>query len=175
MKKVLVVVDYQNDFVSGALGFPGAEKLEEPIVRKIEQYKADGADVIFTLDTHYEDYLETEEGRNLPITHCVKGTHGWELYGRVADCVEASSMVFEKPTFGSMSLARYLAEKKYDRVELVGLVSNICVLSNAVLAKAALPEAHIVVDARCAAGNDPSLHEKALDVLRGVHVEVTGK
>ena len=85
MSKLLVVVDYQNDFVNGSLGFPGAEALEEPICRKIEEYKARGDDVAFTFDTHGEDYLETQEGKNLPVTHCVRGMPGWELYGRVAD------------------------------------------------------------------------------------------
>ncbi|AEC02326.1 cysteine hydrolase family protein [Parasphaerochaeta coccoides] len=175
MKQVLIVVDFQNDFVTGTLGFPGATKLEGPIVEKIKQFKDAGDDVIFTLDTHQEDYRGTEEGRNLPIEHCIKGTPGWELYGKVADCVDAASVIFEKPTFGSMSLARHLAEKRYNRVELIGLVSNICVLANALLAKAALPDAHVVVDARCTASGDASLHEKALDILAGVHVEVIGR
>ncbi|HEX2986536.1 MAG TPA: cysteine hydrolase family protein [Caproiciproducens sp.] len=173
MKKLLVVVDYQNDFVNGSLGFPKAPGLEAGIVEKIREYRQSGGDVVFTLDTHQEDYLQTQEGRNLPVKHCVENSQGWELYGKVAGLCGGSSAKFRKVTFGSMELAEYLKEKRYDQVELVGVVSNICVISNAVLAKAALPEAEIIVDAACTASNDDALNEKALDVMQGMQIQVT--
>ena len=174
MKRLLIVVDYQRDFVSGALGFDGAEKLEEDICARIEAYRTAGDEVVFTLDTHFENYLDTEEGRYLPIPHCIRGTDGWKLTDRVASLVE-DSPCFEKETFGSLKLAEYLKGKPYDEIELCGLVSNICVLSNAVLARAACPNAHIVVDASLTGSSDRKLHEQSLDVLAGIQVEVRGR
>lgn len=172
MKKVLVVVDFQNDFVVGSLGFEKAVALEGAIEKKINMYKQNGEDVIFTFDTHGENYMKTQEGKNLPIPHCIRNTEGWNLYGRIASLCDNNTKCFEKVTFGSMELASYLKQKGYDSVELVGLVSNICVISNAVLAKAALPEAEIIVDASCTASNDDSLHEKALDVMSGLQIKI---
>ena len=172
MKKILVVVDYQNDFVNGALGFKKAETLEGVILQKITEYRDNGHDIAFTFDTHSEDYLRTQEGVNLPVKHCIKGTVGWELYGMVKDnCMEADQR-FEKTAFGSLELVRYLEEKKYDSVELIGLVSNICVLSNAILAKAALPEALVIVDASAVASYDDKLNSSALDVMESMHIRV---
>ena len=175
MNRLLIVVDYQNDFVDGSLGFPGAEKLAGPIAERIREYRANGDDVIFTFDTHNPDYLETQEGRKLPVPHCVRDTDGWELYGAVAEAVQDGDKSFCKPTFPSLELGKWLEGRTYDRVELCGLVSNICVLSNAVIAKAALPEAEIVVDANLTASGDPILHEKALDVLEGIQVTVLNR
>ncbi|MFQ8600522.1 MAG: cysteine hydrolase family protein [Oscillospiraceae bacterium] len=172
MKKLLVVVDYQRDFVDGSLGFAGAKAIEGAICEKINAYRAEGAQVAFTFDTHDEHYLNTEEGRHLPVPHCLRNSAGWRLYGRVESLLEPDDPCFEKETFGSFALAEYLRGQQFDQVELAGLVSNICVLSNAVLAKAALPQAHIVVDARCTAGADEKLHRAALAVLQGLHVEV---
>ena len=165
MKKLLLVIDYQKDFVDGALGFSGAEVLDGPIAQKITAYRSSGDDVAFTLDTHGEDYLRTQEGRKLPIPHCLRGTPGWELYGQVGRARQPGDTVIEKPTFPSLELGTWLREKGYEQVELAGLVSYICVISNAVIAKAALPEVEILVDARCTAGPDPQLHQKALDVM----------
>lgn len=173
--KLLLVIDYQNDFVSGALGFAGAEKLEPAIVAKIREYKARGDEVAFTFDTHSEDYLTTQEGRNLPVLHCVRDTWGWQLAGAVADECDGSTPRFIKDTFGSLKLANWLAGKDYESIELVGLVSNICVISNAVLAKAALPQAAITVDAAATASHDPVLHSKALDVLEGLQIAVSNR
>ena len=142
MKQALIVVDYQNDFVDGALGFPKAKELEEPICQKIEQARKEGAEVIFTFDTHGGDYLSTQEGRKLPVPHCMKNSGG--------------------------------CQRQFDKIELCGVVSNICVFSNAVLLKAALPEAQLVVDARCVASNDDKANEEALDMLQSVQVEVVG-
>lgn len=175
MKKLLVVVDYQVDFVCGSLGFPKAKELEEPICQKIESYKNRGDRVVFTFDTHGKDYLTTQEGKRLPVAHCEKGTGGWKLYGRVAEYCGPDSVRFDKPAFGSAALAEYAKAEGYDAVELCGLVSNICVISNAVLIKAALPEATVTVDAGCTACFDPVMHEKALDVMEGLQIEVINR
>ncbi len=175
MKKILVVVDYQNDFVNGSLGFPRAVALENRIYQKIEQYKRNGDEVVFTFDTHDENYLQTQEGINLPVPHCIKNTQGWNLYGKISDLCDETTRCFEKVTFGSLKLAEYLAENKYGWVELVGVVSNICVISNAVLAKAALPQAKVIVDASCTGSNDDSLNQKSFDVMQGMQIEVTNR
>ena len=175
MKKLLLVIDFQNDFVDGALGFPKAPALEDGIARKIGQYRQNGDDIAFTFDTHTEDYLHTLEGRNLPIPHCVRGSPGWQLYGKVAGLIRHGDARFEKGAFGSLELANHLARQGYERIELVGLVSNICVISNAVLAKAALPQAEIVVDAACTASHDERLHEAALDVMAGLQMTIINR
>lgn len=165
MKRLLLVIDFQKDFVDGALGFPGAERLDGPIAAKLAGYHAAGDDVAFTLDTHGPDYPSTQEGRNLPVVHCLRGSPGWELYGETGQVRQPGDTIIEKPAFPSLELGAWLKEKSYDKIELVGLVSYICVISNAVVAKAALPEAEVVVDAACTAGPDPVLHEKALDLM----------
>lgn len=170
--KALVVVDYQVDFVSGALGFDGAEKLEEIILERIEEYRNTGGQVIFTLDTHREDYLETAEGKKLPIVHCVDGTEGHKLYGGVRQAVKDGDIVIKKPAFGSLQLGDYLKRGGFDEVELCGLVTDICVISNAVIAKAALPESRIVVDSRACLTADPVAQQRALEVMRGVQIDV---
>ena len=172
MKTLLVVVDYQVDFVSGALGFEGASLIEDPICEAIFNQRQNGGEVCFTLDTHTESYLETQEGKNLPIIHCVKGTKGWALYGRVADLKRPQDQVFEKPGFGSSELMDFVKKGGYGKVTFVGLVSHICVLTNAILAKTALPEAEIEVDCACTASFDPALHERALDVMKGLQIKL---
>lgn len=175
MKKALIVVDYQKDFVDGALGFEKAVQLEQAICRKIEQARDQGEEILFTFDTHGDDYLQTQEGRDLPIEHCKKGSDGWQLYGKVEQLRCPEDRCFDKPCFGSWELGEYAREQQFDVIELCGVVSNICVLSNAVLLKAALPEAKLIVDARCTASNDDGMNEKALDILQGVQVEVQGR
>lgn len=170
LKSALVVVDYQKDFVDGALGFPGAGLLDDKIAARIDE---EPGVVIFTFDTHGEDYLTRAEGKLLPVPHCLKGSSGWAFYGKTAE--KNPDKFFEKPTFGSLELANYLREQKFDRVELCGLVSHICVVSNAVLAKAALPEAEIAVDAHLTDGYDKKLHEAALDILENLHITVTNR
>lgn len=170
MKKLLIVIDYQKDFVSGALGFDGAEKLEEGIASKIEEYKND--EIVYTLDTHRENYMDTQEGKKLPIPHCIKGTEGHELFGKIKKLLEGKKC-FEKNTFPSLELGKYLEGKDYDVIELCGLVSSICVISNAVIAKAACPDAEIVVNSALTASADSELHQKALDVMRGLQITVT--
>ena len=185
MKRLLIVVDYQKDFVDGALGFEGAELLDGPIARKIDEYREAGDHVCFTLDTHHKDYLETQEGRNLPIPHCLEGSEGHDLYGEVATKLHDSDSVFLKPTFGSTTLFERLAKRQsvaigldtlpFESIELVGLVSNMCVLSNAVMARAACPDVPIIVDAACTASPDPEMNEKALDILEGLQIKVINR
>ena len=170
--KLLIVVDFQNDFVNGALGFENADKLDEKIAEKIKEYHNNGDNVIFTLDTHGENYMDSYEGRNLPIPHCIKGTDGHKLYGETAKVVDEQDAFFEKPTFPSLELANYLKDKTYESVEIVGLVSNICVLSNAVMVKSALPNTEIIIDADYTDSFDKDLHNKCLDILEGLHIKV---
>lgn len=174
MDKLLIVVDYQNDFVDGSLGFPGAELLDETISRKICEYRDQGYSVVFTLDTHEDNYLRTQEGKNLPVSHCLRGSNGHAIYGKTG-ILSRGGTFFEKNTFGSKALFEFLSESKYTTVELVGLVSNICVITNALLAKTALPEAEIIVDASCTNSVDPVLHEKTLDVLEGLQIKVINR
>ena len=177
MERYLFVIDYQNDFVDGALGFPGAENLDGKIAAKIRAYGP--GRVLFTRDTHFENYLETREGKNLPVVHCVKGTFGWEVYGETAKALaEVDAKAIDKLVFGmdvtDPATAAVLPEAA-DEIELVGLVSNICVVSNAVVLQSKYPEATIIVDASCTDSFDKSLHEKVLDVLSGFQVKVTGR
>lgn len=169
MKRLLIVVDYQNDFVCGSLGFEKAKKLENGILDKIAEYKND--EIIYTLDTHFDDYLSTSEGKSLPVPHCIKGTDGHKLYGSVADALKGK-LCFEKNTFPSLEMAKYLEEKAYDTIELCGLVSNICVLSNAIMAKSACPNAEIIVDSSLTASADEEIHQKALDVMKGLFIKI---
>ena len=126
------------------------------------------------MDTHGENYLDTQEGKKLSIPHCLCGSEGWQLHGRLRYQL-AYCTFFEKNTFGSLDLLHYLEEKRYDVIELVGVVSNICVISNAILAKAAQPEAQIIVDAQCVASNDPAMQEKAFDILENLHIDVVNR
>ena len=185
MKRLLIVVDYQNDFVDGALGFPGAELLDERIAQKIDEYREAGDFICFTYDTHHGNYLQTQEGQKLPIPHCIEGTEGYELYGEVATKLRDSDSVFRKPTFGSTGLFERLAERQnvatevgsapFESIELVGLVSNMCVLSNAVIARTACPDVPIIIDATCTAAPDPEMHEKALDIMEGLQIQVVNR
>ena len=177
MNRYLFVIDYQNDFVDGALGFPGAEKLDEKIAAKVRAY-GEGR-VLFTRDTHFDNYLDTREGRNLPVKHCIKGSFGWEVYGETAKALaEVKAPAIDKLVFGmdvtDPAVAAVLPETA-DEIELVGLVSNICVVSNAVVLQSKYPEATILVDAACTDSFDKSLHEKVLDVLAGFQVNVINR
>ena len=177
MERYLFVIDYQNDFVDGALGFPGAEKLDGPIAAKIRAYGP--GKVLFTRDTHFDNYLQTREGKNLPVPHCVKGSHGWQVYGETAKALEeVGAKGIDKLVFGmdvtDPATAAVLPEKA-DEIELVSLVSNICVVSNAVVLQSKYPEATIIVDAACTDSFDRCLHEKVLDVLAGFQVKVIGR
>ena len=174
MKKLLIVVDYQNDFIDGSLGFDSANLLTNTIKEKILSYLNDKNDVIYTLDTHHEDYMDTMEGKKLPVKHCIKGTFGWQIKKDV-DYSSKAIKVFEKPTFPSLDLANFLKDHPYDEVELCGLVSNICVLSNAVMVKSALPNANIIIDALATDSFDKNLQDKCFDVLEGLHIQVINR
>ena len=173
----LFVIDYQKDFVDGVLGFPGAEKLDGLIAQRVREYGK--GRVWFTRDTHFDNYLSTREGRLLPVTHCIRGTRGWELYGETAVAVaEVKAPAIDKLVFGmdvtDPATAAVLPEHA-DEIELVGLVSNICVVSNAVVLQSKYPEATIIVDAACTDSFDKALHEKVLDVLAGFQVKVINR
>ncbi len=170
MKRLLIIVDYQKDFVDGSLGFPEAAALDPAICAKIKEYETSG-DIVYTMDTHGRSYLETEEGRHLPVPHCIKNTAGWELYGQTARLLEGKRF-FEKDTFGSSALFEYLQENPYQQIELAGVVSSICILSNAVLAKTACPDAELLVDSHCVAAPDPESNLRALDSMRTLHITV---
>ncbi len=176
MSKLLVVVDMQNDFITGSLGTKEAEQIVPNVVNKIETYRAEGNEIVYTRDTHMENYLETREGSNLPVVHCVKGTWGWELQGDIENTRREADRVFDKGTFGSTALGEYVAEKfKKDselEVELVGLCTDICVISNAFLIKAFCPEIKIGVDAKCCAGVSVASHENALMAMKMCQVEI---
>jgi nicotinamidase-related amidase len=177
MNRYLFVIDYQNDFVDGALGFPGAELLDEKIASKVRAYGK--GHVLFTRDTHFENYLTTREGKNLPVEHCIKGTPGWQVYGETAKALdEVNAKAIDKLVFGmdvtDPATAAVLPESA-DEIELVGLVSNICVVSNAVVLQSKYPEATIIVDAACTDSFDKNLHEKVLDVLSGFQVKVINR
>lgn len=172
MKKLLVVVDMQNDFIDGALGTSEALAIVPTVEKKIADW--DG-DIACTLDTHGENYLTTNEGKNLPIVHCVKDSDGWQINDRICVAVKTSRKsprVFTKGTFGSVELANYIKKQGYDYIEFVGLCTDICVISNVLLTKAVNPEAAIVVDASCCAGVTPESHKNALSAMKVCQVDI---
>ena len=173
MRKILVVVDMQKDFIDGALGFDGADKIIPGIIARIKAFEEAGDEVVYTLDTHFENYMDTQEGKNLPVPHCIKGSDGWGLCEELKPLLDGKKC-FEKYTFGSAELGEYLKENASDisAIEVCGLVSNICVVSNAVIAKAAAPEAEVIVDSSLTASFAPDLHQATLDVLKGIQVTV---
>jgi len=172
MKKLLIVVDMQNDFISGALGTQQAAIALPNVVKKASCCKKGGCDIIYTRDTHNNDYLSTQEGRRLPVEHCIKGTHGHAIAGELDT---GGCMVIDKPSFGSLELANLAAEGGYDEIELCGLCTDICVVSNAIILKARLPETKIVVNASCCAGATIESHNAALLTMKMCQVEVIGE
>lgn len=167
-KNILVVVDMQNDFIDGALGTAEAQAIVPAVCEKIRSF--DG-EIVFTRDTHSEIYLETQEGKNLPVPHCIKGTDGWELNDSIKTLAQGYR-IFDKPTFGSVELAQFIAGGNFGNVELVGLCTDICVISNALLIKAYLPETLVSVDSACCAGVTPESHENALSAMRMCQIKV---
>ena len=177
MKRILIVVDMQTDFVDGALGTPEAIAILDRVTAKIGAYAHDPEGVILvTYDTHAEDYMETSEGKHLPVPHCIKGTAGWELHPAVAAALQGVAYTpVEKPTFGSVELpvlVRNAAAEDDFAVELIGLCTDICVVSNALLLKAHYPEIPISVDASCCAGVTPESHEAALRTMGMCQIEI---
>ena len=174
MEKILVVVDMQKDFVDGALGTQEAQAVVDNVVKKIESF--DGA-IYVTYDTHFEDYMETSEGKNLPVVHCVRDTEGWRLNEKVQEALSKKEAYteIEKITFGSIDLPFVLAEENEmdnAEVELIGLCTDICVVSNALILKANFPDIDIIVDSSCCAGVTPEKHEAALETMRSCQIIV---
>lgn len=172
MKKILVVVDMQNDFIDGALGTREAELIVEPVMHKIKEYNI--TNIYATRDTHGKDYLSTQEGKNLPVEHCIKGTPGWEIRAEIAELLEGAAII-DKPSFGSLELAELLYEenkKEELEIELVGLCTDICVVSNAILLKAKMPEVKISVDSSCCAGVTPESHKAALETMKMCQINI---
>ncbi len=173
-QKFLLVIDMQNDFVDGALGTAEAQAIVAGVA---ERARAFDGQVVFTRDTHGADYLTTQEGRNLPVEHCIRETPGWQLAPAVAAVAEElGAPIFDKPAFGSVDLAQWLvardAEEPIESVELIGLCTDICVVSNALLVKAFLPEVPVCVEANLCAGVTPAAHEAALATMRSCQVQV---
>ena len=181
MKQYLIVVDMQNDFISGVLGTDEAKAIVSNVKEKIE--KAIGKKgVFFTQDTHYDDYLETIEGKHLPVAHCLHETEGWQVAEELLDVLNRRGMKPDqiiKNTFGAEELVKRLKNldqnEKIEEIELIGLCTDICVISNALLLKAFFPEVRISVDAACCAGVTPSSHENALEAMKMCHIEVYGQ
>lgn len=173
MNKLLIVVDMQNDFIYGTLGTREAVQILPAVIEKILRFEGD---VIYTKDTHTADYRNTQEGRNLPIQHCVRGTDGWRLESTIEKLfLEKGCEGVEKNTFGAKELPA-LIQSKYpdglDEIELVGLCTDVCVISNALLLKAFFPEVKIAVDASCCAGVTPQNHQNALEAMKACQIEI---
>jgi len=168
--KILVVVDMQNDFIDGALGTKEAVLIVPKVAEKIKKARAEGWEVVFTRDTHQKNYLKTQEGKNLPVEHCIEGTEGWKI-ASAFDVGDAK--VFNKPSFGSMELADYIGTlKNLEEIELVGLCTGICVISNAFILKAKMPEVKITVDSSCCACVSPESHATALSAMKLCQINV---
>ena len=166
--KTLIVVDMQNDFIDGALGTKEAVGIVENVKKKIQTAKAEGVEIIFTRDTHGTDYLNTSEGKNLPVEHCIQGTKGWEI----AEGLEVEGCTYiDKPTFGWI----HWGERTFEEIELVGLCTDICVVSNALILKAQFPEVPVTVDASCCAGVTPATHKAALETMKMCQIRVIGE
>lgn len=193
--KVLAVIDMQNDFINGALGSVEAEAIVPNAVKKIRDFEGL---VVLTRDTHGENYLQTQEGRNLPVPHCIKDSNGWQINSEIMEAAQAQAaaqsevfedengeavmemeyepVIFDKPTFGSTALGQALAmgaqEDPVESVEIIGLCTDICVISNAMLIKACLPETEIIIDASCCAGVTPESHAQALGAMKACQIKV---
>ena len=168
MKKCIVVVDMQNDFIDGSLGTKEAQEMLPRLVKKLE--RETDATLVFTQDTHTAGYLETQEGKNLPVKHCIKPEKGWEIAAALKPFAEKAAAIVEKPTFGSTKLPD--AVRDFDEIELVGLCTDICVISNALLLKAFYPEKSISIDSSCCAGVTPESHENALGAMKMCQMEI---
>ena len=180
MRKLLVVIDYQKDFVDGALGFEKATTLEEGIYNKINQYLKEGNKVLFTYDTHEENYLDTREGKNLPVVHCIKGTKGHKLFGKLNEFEGNEKIIsYEKYGFGlapkdMVKISMEIGED-IEEIEIVGVVTNICVISNFVMFQSQYRNADIIVDASLCASFNESLHSKTLDIIEGLQGKVINR
>ena len=169
-RNVLAVIDMQNDFIDGALGTKEAEAIVDKVAAQVRDF--DG-EVFYTRDTHFEGYLDTQEGKRLPVPHCIKDTEGWQIRAQVSEACAGETKVFDKLTFGSVELAEYLKSMSdLESVTLIGLCTDICVISNALVIKAFLPEVKVTVDAACCAGVTPESHKNALRAMRMCQVNI---
>ena len=169
MKKALVVIDMQNDFIDGSLGTPEAQAIVLSVSERVKAAVQDGEKLIFTQDTHPKNYLQTAEGKKLPVEHCIKPSHGWALTSSLIPYAK-DAVVLEKPTFGATGLPQQFAG--FDEITVIGLCTDICVISNAMLLKAFLPEAKICVDSKCCAGVTPKSHLRALEAMKMCQIDV---
>lgn len=167
--KILVVVDMQNDFIDGSLGTKEAVSIVPNVIEKIKKYENNHDLIIFTKDTHFDNYLETMEGKKLPVAHCIKGTKGHDI---PSDILREHDLVIEKLTFGSKDLIKYLEKVEFEEIELIGLCTDICVISNALLIKAYFPEKKVSVDSSCSAGVTPTSHNEAINTMRMCQIEI---
>lgn len=167
MRDTLIVIDMQNDFIDGSLGTKEAVAIVPNVAKKIKEYREAGKQVIFTRDTHSENYLDTYEGKHLPVTHCVKNTIGWQISDELDFDVEHDVLI-DKPTFGWLNWNDF----DFDSVEICGLCTDICVISNALIIRANYPDIDITVDASCCAGVMPEKHKAALEVMKSCQIEV---
>ncbi|MBE5779529.1 MAG: cysteine hydrolase [Clostridiales bacterium] len=174
-KKILIVVDMQNDFINGALGTAEAKGILEPAQKRIEACAKEGYTLFATLDTHFDNYMDTPEGKKLPVPHCIKGTDGWAIHPEI-NAVLGNCTLVEKTTFGSTDLPRLIAREAEGAdkltIELIGLCTDICVVSNALMLKAHFPDADIAVNAACCAGVTPAKHLAALETMRSCQIDV---
>ena len=171
MAKALIIIDMQKDFVTGPLGTKEAQSMLPRLLKKLDAIVAEGAvDLIFTQDTHGDNYLDTQEGRNLPVPHCIKKSDGWQIVPELQKFTQRAKAVVEKKSFGSTRLPSLI--KPYEVVEFAGVCTDICVISNALLIKAFYPEQRVQIDAACCAGSTPEAHRKALDVMANCQCKI---
>lgn len=169
--KILVVVDMQNDFIDGSLGTNEAVQIVENVKDKIDLLRKDNWNIVFTRDTHNENYLLTQEGQNLKVEHCIKNTYGWQI----SDSLDTKNCtIIDKPSFGSLSLPEYINQKysNIEEIQLIGLCTDICVISNAMILKAAFPEVLITVDASCCAGVTVQSHKNAIEAMKMCQIKI---
>ncbi len=169
MKKLFIVVDMQEDFVRGALGSKEAQALIPNLRKRLSMAQENGEEIAFTQDTHTADYLNTQEGQRLPVSHCIKDTAGWEI---VKELPTAGARIFEKPTFGSLELARFVRENGYEEVALCGVCTDICVVSNALLIKAFCPEIPVRVEEKLCAGTSRAAHDCAVQTMKSCQIVI---
>ncbi len=173
--KVFIVIDMQNDFISGALGNPETLAVVEPMAERVKEVIAEGTEILYTLDTHFENYSDTQEGRNLPVPHCIKGTEGHKLIPELREIINDESRAVEKIIFGSKELPQRVMDicgGVPDEIELAGVCTDICVISNAMILKAFFPETKIIVNSRCCAGVTPESHNRALEAMKMCQITV---
>lgn len=168
--KTLIVIDMQNDFVTGSLGTNEAQLIVPNVKKKLEEYYERGDQVFFTRDTHSKNYLQTLEGKKLPVEHCIRGTKGWEIVSDLP--MDKDAMIINKTSFGFSGWHLYSLGNE---IEILGLCTDICVISNALILKAKFPDSEIYVDASCCAGTTPELHGKALDIMKSCQINVIGE